>query len=147
MANHTSPAAMITTIEMTMLRRLPKPRRAGGCTAGAGAVSGTLVVLTLPSSPKTHLYDEPPVSRVKAPPSSIESPHPKPLSRRMLTLSLIHISEPRDGLLSIRRQRQMCIRDRPKTHLYDEPPVSRVKAPPSSIESPHPKPLSRRMLT
>src|SRR5665647_2492355 len=28
-------------------------------------------------------------------------------------LSLIHISEPRDGLLSIRRQRQMCIRDRP----------------------------------
>src|SRR5665647_3357894 len=27
-------------------------------------------------------------------------------------LSLIHISEPRDGLLSIRRQRQMCIRDR-----------------------------------
>jgi hypothetical protein len=55
---------MITTIEMTMLRRLPKPRRAGGCTAGAGAVSGTLVVLTLPSSPKAHLFDEPLLSPV-----------------------------------------------------------------------------------
>src|SRR5665811_1727826 len=51
MANHTSPAAMITTIEMTMLRRLPKPCRAGGCTAGAGAVSGTVSYthLTLPT--------------------------------------------------------------------------------------------------
>src|SRR5665647_136521 len=32
-----------------------------------------------------------------------------------LDLSLIHISEPRDGLLSIRRQRQMCIRDSDQT--------------------------------
>src|SRR5665647_3015902 len=30
-------------------------------------------------------------------------------------LSLIHISSPRDGHLSIRRQRQMCIRDRDDT--------------------------------
>src|SRR5665647_2802116 len=33
-------------------------------------------------------------------------------------LSLIHISEPRDGLLSIRRQRQMCIRDRTSVYIF-----------------------------
>src|SRR5665647_3461105 len=31
---------------------------------------------------------------------------------KVFMLSLIHIPSPRDGLLSIRRQRQMCIRDR-----------------------------------
>src|SRR5665647_3098553 len=35
-------------------------------------------------------------------------------------LSLIHISEPRDGLLSIRRQRQMCIRDSTCPFLNEE---------------------------
>src|SRR5665647_2762908 len=36
----------------------------------------------------------------------------RPNADVLVHLSLIHISEPTDGLLSIRRQRQMCIRDR-----------------------------------
>ena len=45
---------------MTMLRRLPKPHRAGGRDkAGADTVSGPLVVLTLPILADCPRYGEP----------------------------------------------------------------------------------------
>src|SRR5450759_3583766 len=58
-ATQASTAAMITTMERTMLRRLPKPRLAAGCcTAGAAAVSGALVEFTLPILADCRRYGE-----------------------------------------------------------------------------------------
>src|ERR1035437_2459053 len=59
-ATQASTAAMITTMEMTMLSRLPTPRRAAGCCTDEDAtVSGALVVLTLPILADCGRYSEP----------------------------------------------------------------------------------------
>jgi len=69
---------------MTMLDRLPSPRRADGCKTGAGTVSGALVVLTLPILSDGRRYGEPhlgsgPSSRRPVPPIEFSgAAHPEP---------------------------------------------------------------------